>query len=151
MNSNSSSWRSHCSSISSFRSNGESGAGHFLHILLKFGCFQPNINSTVSALTHSSIPSTISKKLLLSLQWPEEESLWPQAPPRRAHLAAAKPVSNSPLAVSPGSSKPASTPSESVEVPLSTSPPSSNISPPRSVKILLFLSLFPVCFPIIRR
>ena len=41
---------SYCSSISCFRSNGESGAGSFLHVLLKFGCFQPNVNSTVSAL-----------------------------------------------------------------------------------------------------
>ena len=50
MNINSSSWRSYCSSMACFRSNGEFGAGSFLQILLKFGCFQPNVNSTVSAI-----------------------------------------------------------------------------------------------------
>lgn len=67
------------------------------------------------------------------LQWPEEANLSPQAPPRRAHLGAARPVSSSPSAVSPVSSKPASTPNASAVAPLSTSPPSSSISPPRSV------------------
>ena len=67
------------------------------------------------------------------LQWPEEANLSPQAPPRRARLGAAKPVFSSPSAVSPVSSKPASTPNASAVALLSTSPPSSSISPPRSV------------------
>ena len=84
-------------------------------------------------LKPSSIPKSFSLSLSHFLQWPEEANLSPQAPPRRAHLGAARPVSSSPSAVSPVSSKPASTPNASAVALLSTSPPSSSISPPRSV------------------
>jgi hypothetical protein len=51
MNSNSSSWASYCSSIADFQPIGESGAACFAHLLLKFCCFQPNVETGVSALT----------------------------------------------------------------------------------------------------
>ena len=102
------------------------------HLLSQSTLFKENSH------THSVPSQTFfdsQKFLSLShfLQWPEEANLSPQAPPRRAHLGAAKPVSSSPSAVSPVSSKPASTPNASAVALLSTSPPSSSISPPRSV------------------
>jgi hypothetical protein len=52
MNSNSLSWASYCSSASDFLPIEESGAACFAELLLKFCCFQPNIEAAVSALTH---------------------------------------------------------------------------------------------------
>jgi hypothetical protein len=45
MNSNSLNWVSYCSSIAHFQPFGEFGAACFAHILLKFGCFQPNVQA----------------------------------------------------------------------------------------------------------
>jgi hypothetical protein len=50
MNSNSSSWASYYSSPSDFLPIEEFGAACFAELLLKFCCFQPNIEAVVSAL-----------------------------------------------------------------------------------------------------
>jgi hypothetical protein len=50
MNSSSSNWGSYCSSIAHFQPFGEFGAACFAHILLKFGCFQPNVQADNNAL-----------------------------------------------------------------------------------------------------
>ena len=63
MNNTSSSWASYCSSIACFRSIGESGVGSFAHVLLKFGCFQPNVQAGVSALTQCIHNSKWNKSL----------------------------------------------------------------------------------------
>ena len=42
---------SYCSSIADFQPIGESGAACFAHLLLKFCCFQPNVEVGASALT----------------------------------------------------------------------------------------------------
>jgi hypothetical protein len=60
MNSNSLSWASYCSSASDFLSIEESGAACFAELLLKFCCFQPNIEVAVSALNRASHLSTLS-------------------------------------------------------------------------------------------
>ena len=51
MNSTSSSWASYCSPIADFQPIGEFGAACFAHLLLKFCCFQPNVEADASALT----------------------------------------------------------------------------------------------------
>ena len=53
MNSNSSSWASYCSSIADFQSIRESGTACFAHLLLKFCCFQPNVETGASALNYT--------------------------------------------------------------------------------------------------
>ena len=50
MNSTFSSWASYCSSIANFQPIGESGTACFAHLLLKFCCFQPNVETGASAL-----------------------------------------------------------------------------------------------------
>jgi hypothetical protein len=50
MNSNSLSWASYCSSASDFLPIEESGAACFAELLLKFCCFQPNIEADRNAL-----------------------------------------------------------------------------------------------------
>jgi hypothetical protein len=50
MNSTSSSWASYCSSIADFQLIREFGAACFAHLLLKFCCFQPNVEAGASAL-----------------------------------------------------------------------------------------------------
>jgi histone H3 len=56
MNSNSSNWVSYCSSIAHFQPFGEFGAACFAHILLKFGCFQPNVQADKTPKPHYKYP-----------------------------------------------------------------------------------------------
>ncbi len=50
MNSGSSRWGSDCLSIAHFQPFGEFSAACFAHTLLKFGCFQPNVQADNNAL-----------------------------------------------------------------------------------------------------
>ena len=67
MNSNSSSWASYCSSASDFLPIEESGAACFAELLLKFCCFQLNIEAAVSALIRPLVvapPTRLIKTIL---------------------------------------------------------------------------------------
>jgi hypothetical protein len=55
MNSNSLSWASYCSSASDFLPIEESGAACFAELLLKFCCFQPNIEADFIKLNRNFI------------------------------------------------------------------------------------------------
>lgn len=91
-------------------------------------------SSLIHNHTHSKFKSNKSPQqfnfFIFLIQWPEEESHSPEAALQRKPplLVAAKPAFNSPSVVSLVFSKPASTLSVSVLVPLFISPPFSNIS-----------------------